>query len=128
MNGRGYMGLEVTNSIDRRLERLRKKLGGEAEWVPLPTAIPEPPPELVVIYFVGCGDWIKIGSSRLNNICSRLTAIDRIVPYETQYLGEFIAERKREFELHDQFKRFRHKGEWFRKNPELIALIKELCP
>lgn len=115
------------NSIDRRIARLTEKL--RAEHKQTPGTWPERPviypPKPIEIYFLECGDWIKIGRSA--NANTRLTDLDNSIPYPTSFLGSFMDEPEREIRLHEQFKHLRHKGEWFWKAPELLCLIDELC-
>lgn len=113
------------NSIDRRLARLRAKIGPIdnpiAEMAArMPTTI-----EHVEIYFLECGDWIKIGRSKCGN--KRIADIDNLIPYPVTFLGSFIGIPQDEIDLHVRFRELRHKGEWFRKTAELMGAVDKLC-
>lgn len=69
-----------------------------------------------LIYFIECGDFIKIGHTR------RLEERINEVTLLTTTRGSQTEERR----LHALFADARHKGEWFKKSNELVAYIKAL--
>lgn len=74
-----------------------------------------------VIYYVGAGDFIKIGFSR--NIEARLIKMITDVPHEISLLHVEPGTFRTEKILHRAFSEFRVRGEWFKAAPELLAHI-----
>ena len=77
-----------------------------------------------VVYFIGCGDFIKIGlasSLRRSNLF-----LSNATPYPLVVLATVSGDRRTEKRIHRRFDAARHKGEWFRKTPELLALIDQI--
>lgn len=74
------------------------------------------------VYFVGFGDYVKIGVSA--SLGGRLRELSTQVP-EAITLHAFIpgATIKEERDLHRRFKQHRLKGEWFRAGEEIMAYI-----
>jgi hypothetical protein len=76
-----------------------------------------------VIYFVGEGDDgpIKIGiTTRLGH---RVTGLQTSHPRPLTLLASCPGNRVAEAQLHERFKGDRLLGEWFRRSPEIVALI-----
>ena len=78
------------------------------------------------IYFVECGDFIKIGFSK--SIKTRIGAIATSTPYPVILLASKRGKKNTEADLHGRFAEARHKGEWFRKTPELLDYIEQIKP
>lgn len=78
------------------------------------------------VYFVECQGFVKIGISV--SVGRRYSSIRNANPFPVKALG-FIpidtidAARRREVELHEQFKEFHHRGEWFVDAPALRDFI-----
>jgi Meiotically up-regulated gene 113 len=139
------------NSIDRRIARLSVKCAmeirrqearaeraareaREAEFSALyPGALPNlewtheiQKPRFAkdgYIYFIECQDFIKIGWTR--NLEQRLSAIGMAVPFTLRLLHIAAGSKDDERSLHLRFGKHQHKGEWFRKAPELLEFIEE---
>jgi len=88
---------------------------------PSPADQPELEP---VVYFVQCGEFIKIGFTV--EPTKRIRAIKTSSPHEVRLLGTIAGGPDREKELHAMFKHLRHRGEWFRTDLELLAHIAKL--
>lgn len=78
-----------------------------------------------MVYFIECSGYIKIGYSyapdlRFRNLCGS-------TPHEMRLLGASCGTLRFERKLHKQFEHLRHKGEWYRKGPDLLKLIRNLC-
>jgi Meiotically Up-regulated Gene 113 (MUG113) protein len=78
------------------------------------------------VYFVRHGEFIKIGCS--SDVRHRLSILQQGFPTALEPLGfirveMFDSEHVLENQLHRQFSRLRHHGEWFRDDPELRAFI-----
>jgi hypothetical protein len=76
-----------------------------------------------LVYFVAAkGGPVKIGST--TNIASRITRLQTAVPKPLELLALIPGGADTEAALHEQFKDACLKGEWFRRTPELNALIR----
>tara|TARA_Y100000815_G_scaffold198571_2_gene182079 strand:+ start:861 stop:1361 length:501 start_codon:yes stop_codon:yes gene_type:complete len=64
------------------------------------------------LYFIKCGDYIKIG--RANNPTVRLSQIRAANPYETELLFILEDEGDTEKDWHKLFAEKHHTGEWFK--------------
>jgi hypothetical protein len=71
------------------------------------------------VYFISFGSLIKIGFS--TNIQQRL----RVLPHD-ELLAKIPGTMRDEKVLHRQFAHLRQQGEWFRKEPDLLAYIDTL--
>lgn len=78
------------------------------------------------IYFIECGDFIKIGHASL--VDRRFASLQGAIPYEIKLLAVTCGSRDFEAKLHRRFAHLRHRNEWFRKAPELMRLIEDLQP
>lgn len=78
------------------------------------------------VYFVQDGDAIKIGTAV--NPPSRFKSLQVGNPRELKMLGYYRCPQTDEGKLHKQFLSHWIRGEWFRDNPELRALIALRCP
>ena len=82
------------------------------------------PPRPSFVYFIGCGDYIKIGYAA--SIKMRLSSISTSNPYPLKVLAAVAGGIEVERGLHNRFADSLHRGEWFRKTPELMAFIAQL--
>lgn len=64
------------------------------------------------LYFIACGDFIKIG--RANNVNQRLSQLRAANPYPVTLIHIVENEGYKEKEMHELFKNQHHSGEWFR--------------
>lgn len=73
------------------------------------------------IYFLECGEFIKIGFSR--NLKGRLDALSCGNPYDVKLLVTIRGGKHIEIDLHERFADAHHRGEWFHKTPELLDFV-----
>lgn len=75
------------------------------------------------VYFIQIGKSgdIKIGYS--NNIKDRMYTIQTSIPEKIRLLGYIKGDRCKEKEIHELFKDFKIKGEWFKCNKILIDYL-----
>jgi hypothetical protein len=78
------------------------------------------------VYFLECGDFIKIGWSQ--NARMRINGLQNSLPFEIRVLCISYGDVKLEKALHAKFAHLRHRGEWFRKSAEIYDEIKSLSP
>jgi hypothetical protein len=76
------------------------------------------------VYFIECGDYIKIGYA--TSIRARLCSLTTSTPYPLNVLATIDGDKHTEAILHARFADAFHRGEWFRKTPELLALIDQI--
>lgn len=76
------------------------------------------------LYFVRCGDAVKIGVSVDPNV--RLEALQTGAPGKLTLMAVIPKAGPRENECHQRLEHLRIHGEWFRYGFEIDALIKEL--
>src|SRR5262249_45238273 len=76
-----------------------------------------------VVYFVRAGDAIKIGVTRDVERRLRALATGSAVPLEL--LATLPGGRSLEKKLHERFRRFHVRGEWFRADEVLLRYIRE---
>jgi|SRR6516162_8157678 hypothetical protein len=76
------------------------------------------------IYFIECGDYIKIGFA--SSLKARLSGLTTGNPYPLKVLAIIDGDKQVERSLHDRFASAFHRGEWFRKTPELLTFIDRL--
>ena len=77
------------------------------------------------VYFIGGASGpIKIGFSM--NPAERLADIARHHPGRLKLLAVIAGDQAAEAHLHARFEASRVRGEWFRRTPDLVALIKTL--
>jgi hypothetical protein len=141
----GLDGGKVTlteNSIDKRLRYLQRQLAIEkgrpertAEQAvevrvepraELPRFVPNPPPPKT-IYFIECGDFIKIGFTGYG-IEGRLRKLEGQNPYPLKLLGTIPGDKKLEAQLHTRFEKWHHHGEWFKRVPEILEFVAAAWP
>ncbi len=77
------------------------------------------------VYFIECGDFIKIGFTIYAND-RRVRSLQGGTPHELRLIGKAYAAKSLEARLHKTFAHLRHRGEWFRKAPDLTAMIESL--
>lgn len=73
------------------------------------------------VYFIETGDLIKIGYS--NDVRSRVRSVIATQREGGKFLGCMPGDRSIEQHLHRRFAEHREYGEWFRRNPDLEAII-----
>ena len=74
-----------------------------------------------MIYFVKCGEYVKIG--RTVDMAHRLSGLQTGNPYELEVLKVIDEGKYTESGLHERFKEYRVRGEWFTLNDEIKAFI-----
>lgn len=78
-----------------------------------------------MIYFIECDGYVKIGyTTQLNR---RVKSFATSNPHPVKLLASAPGNVEDEQELHKRFRELHHRGEWFRKTPELLAGIKAAC-
>lgn len=76
------------------------------------------------VYFIGFGDYIKIGFS--NNLKGRLNTLQTGSPEKLVLYASMRGTHRKEIELHQRFAHLRLKGEWFRKAPDILDFIEQI--
>ena len=76
------------------------------------------------VYFIECGDFIKIGFTV--SVEGRVRTLATAIPFPLTILATINGSRDTESYLHSRFAEARHKGEWFRKTPELLDYIEHI--
>ena len=80
------------------------------------------------VYVLGCDGFVKIGIAA--DIPRRLASLQGGSPHRIEFLGMFPTLRPADEErwLHQEFKEFRKKGEWFQLNEYRLAkLLRRAC-
>lgn len=75
------------------------------------------------IYFVGCGQWVKIGFA--TKLDMRLKALQAANPEPLTVLHSVDGTMQTEREFHKRFSALRGTGEWFKNEGDLAAWLKE---
>jgi hypothetical protein len=97
----------------------------EASWIQRPiveAARVEFPKPQRNVYFVECGDFVKIGWCSGDPI-RRLSELQNGNPHRMSLLGTMRGGPREEAALHRRFSELRGRGEWFRKSSALLDLI-----
>lgn len=142
------------NSIDRRLARLRVASDRQIvrdyrrmEYDDIPDdPIPVVTPPIALsfqrrleegermddlkrgfVYFVACGDFIKIGFTR-NDVSRRIRSLETSNPFPITLIRSVPATPLFERTLHERFRKFHHRLEWFRREAELLEFIATFDP
>lgn len=129
-----YLGLTPTCFSKWVAEgRIPKPLPGTRHWdrkaIDLYVARLNPYPRLSTIYlsevyFIECGDFIKIGFSSCTQ--ERLANLQTSTPYDLNLIGAIAGDHEVEGNLHRMWWDHHHRGEWFRKTESLLAYIEWL--
>ncbi len=113
--------------LQRQLERrglcLAERPAPGTEWA---TIRPARAPVVAGVYFLGCGEFIKIGCA--SDVQCRVVEFALYNPNEVELLTyeaiyDKAARHARERELHRQFRSHRHRLEWYRPAPAIIEHI-----
>lgn len=72
------------------------------------------------VYFVACGEFVKIGRSAC--LAKRLRALQTANPHPLELLNVVDAVSYPEREFHERFDAIRARGEWFHRTVELESL------
>jgi hypothetical protein len=79
-----------------------------------------------LIYFVECGEFVKIGFTT-RDVSERISELECGNPASMKLIGTMVVhDESDDRRLHKRFAIFHHRGEWFRKTPELLRAIEEL--
>ncbi len=84
-------------------------------------------PRIQCVYFVSCevdGFPIKIGLA--SNISHRLVHLQNALPYKVCLLGSMPGDRETEHDLHVGFSNIWLRGEWYRREPELLDYVHDV--
>jgi hypothetical protein len=93
---------------------------------PTPPSVPITRNGIAGIYFASCrqnGYPIKIGYSK--DIKGRIKELQTSVPWPLEVLATTTGDLSREIWLHGKFAHLRMQGEWFRREPDLVAYIEQ---
>lgn len=115
-----YLHTEL-EALRNEVRALSERLGEHCE--PWQQELREVPPSTRGIYFIKCGDHIKIGLSR--DVRARVRSFEGM-PHLVVPLGFIRVDgdlREREAEIHKRFAHIRQGGEWFQDCDELRAFI-----
>ncbi len=69
--------------------------------------------------------FVKIGYSA--NVQTRLKDLQTASPFELRVIGTMAGTEEDERAIHQRFRHLHERGEWFRRDPELMQAIKEYC-
>ncbi|MGL6342712.1 MAG: GIY-YIG nuclease family protein [Waterburya sp.] len=76
------------------------------------------------IYLLETEEFYKIGFSSVSGE-SRIKALQTGNPLKISFVSEFAAQANVEKEIHQKFRAFRVKGEWFRKNTRILKFFRQ---
>lgn len=77
-----------------------------------------------VVYFGECREFIKIGYTTRDDVGERFKELATGNPDPIRLIGSIVvASVEDERRLHERFAMFHHRGEWFRKTPQLVNAI-----
>ncbi len=95
-------------------------------WEDVKKSAPPPPVPVAhgYVYFIECGDFIKIGFSA--SWKQRVKSISWAIPYPCSVLLVLKGSIVFEAELHQQFASLAHRNEWFRKDAMLLSYIEHM--
>lgn len=77
------------------------------------------------VYFLQCGDYIKIGSTRV--LVKRIETIDACIPHDLTLLGVTSGDIALEKSLHSDFHEYRFKKEWFERCVPILNYVSDHC-
>ena len=77
-----------------------------------------------LVYFAICEGFCKIGYS--SEPRKRVLGIQSNCPFEVRLLVAIVGGRTKERELHERFKDYKSRGEWFRFEGELQEFVEDL--
>lgn len=80
-----------------------------------------------MIYFLECEGHglVKIGQTAAS-ITNRIQQIQHASPFVLTLIGAHHGDQSTEADLHKRFSKHRHRGEWFRICPEILAHIEAM--
>lgn len=96
------------------------------ELLPSHPSVSHIPKGNCVIYFIGAGDFVKIGKSTVAGLDKRLSAVQIGCPFEAFLLAALACDQIYEKWIHSRLQVFWFRGEWFHRSPEIDALIVEI--
>lgn len=77
-----------------------------------------------MVYFITDGEFIKIGKA--NNPNQRLSELQTGNPKSLWIVKQIKGDEKQERMLHQIFKTWHYRGEWFKASPEMLKKMTEL--
>jgi hypothetical protein len=75
------------------------------------------------VYFIEMNDFIKIGFTR--NLSRRLEDLSLGHPYEIRLLHDIPGTFDTETDMHRRFKHLHVRGEWFKKDADVLEFIEQ---
>lgn len=120
---KGFGRVQLTE-VKRRMRQAGVEFRGERAVTSVVLA-PEPQP-ICGVYFMACGQYVKIGFGR--NIRKRLKQIAISNPHPVDLVGYIVSNdpksaRALEKQLHDRFRAHRHRLEWFHYVDEIQEFV-----
>jgi len=105
---------------------LRGERWWDGEYEPVETeVVPNLPRRTTYVYFAGAEDGpIKIGFAEDPE--ARLRILQTSYPYALRILGTIEGGQELERSYHRRFSKFRMRGEWFNRHPELLDAIRQI--
>lgn len=122
-----YDAREVRAYVQRRSSTLQQKMRKLDERAS--SAVKAGLTALPGVYFVQCGEFVKIGTAQ--HIANRVNSHQVSSPYPMTLLGSIVipslaVRRRTEKEWHERWAAAHHRGEWFHATSELLAEIKKV--
>lgn len=77
------------------------------------------------VYFVACGQYLKIGYSHDPRDRVRRMATNN--PYDCELVGLLVGGTDLEGEIHGRFRHLHFRNEWFHLTDELLSAVSALC-
>jgi Meiotically Up-regulated Gene 113 (MUG113) protein len=114
---------EYADRIERYKRRRAKEIKRSLRQLGMPRGRLEYS-EPIKIYFIECGDFIKIGHS--TRLALRRNGIQGDNPHSVRLLHVVRGTVTDEKMLHERFAHLRHRREWFHRHSELLAFIEKL--
>lgn len=78
------------------------------------------------VYFIRCGEFVKIGFSA--NPSNRLRYLQTATPFDFSILGVHPGTKRHEKRLHAIFSHLHHRLEWFRADEAILEIAKNGLP
>lgn len=115
--------IEEMNLRRAELADLEEQIGPQIENLEWHPNARVPAHGLEFVYFVECNEFVKIGYT--TRVRMRFYDLVTWSPYTMRILLVIEGTREDERNYHLKFGKYFHKGEWFKKSPELMAFIEE---
>lgn len=114
----------MTDELDKLIEERAELVGQLAYLRARGYARPSRPTSAKYLYFIACGDAVKVGVS--SDPENRMKELRAGAPGPLRIVAKFEQRGRDEGALHKRIAHLRLYGEWFRHTEEVDALIREL--